>query len=189
MRALGFYELGGETRLLGVVTNDLGLLSRANGDDAVRWFQYAVDARRDAGDLKGLRPSLGNLGSSMLVRGHWREAMPVLEEALALAEANDDLEGQRKAHTNLAGAWLLAADDSAAPAWSPDAGSGPRATAFNHLRQAQVVGAKQGLDAYRSACEGLLVDAKTMCAQLTGVQPPRAAGSDEEDEQRLKREP
>jgi hypothetical protein len=34
----------------------------------------------------------------------------------------------------------------------------------------------------------LLVDAKTMCAQLTGVTPQRAVTSDQEDEQRLKRE-
>jgi hypothetical protein len=187
-RALGLYELSGETKLIGIAANDLGLLSRVSGDDPVPWFRYAVEARRDAGEARGLRTSLGNLGARMLLRGQHEASMPILEESLALARAGGDLEGERKAHINLAGAWLLRANDLSAPAWLPDAGLGPRTTAFNHLRAAMELGARQGIDGYRAACEGLVVDARSMCSQLAGTAPGEA-GDEEEDEDGGMREP
>jgi hypothetical protein len=180
-RALGLYELAGETKLVGVVANDLGILSRVSGDDAVVWFTYAVNTRRDAGDARGLRTSLGNLGARMLVRGQPRACLPILEESLRLAEEGADVEGARKAHINLAGAWLLIADDTSAPKWSPDGGLGPRSTAFNHLRAAMELGARLGMDGYRAACQDLVVDARSMCSHLAGV--GQAAPADEEEDE------
>jgi hypothetical protein len=179
-RALGLYELADDTKLVGIVANDLGILARSSGDDPVLWFSYAVNARRDAGDARGLRTSLGNLGARLLVRQQHRESMPLLQESLVLAREGGDLEGERKAHINLAGAWLMLADDLSAPAWEPDAGLGPRSTAFNHLRAAMELGARQGLDGYRAACEGLVVDARSMCSQLAGPGPDEFLGTEEE---------
>lgn len=165
-RALGLYELAGERKLTGIVANDLGILARVSGDDPVVWFGYAVNMRRDAGDARGLRTSLGNLGARMLVRGQHRQCMPILEESLRLAEEGADVEGARKAHINLAGAWLMLADDDSAPRWAPDGGLGPRSTAFNHLRAAMELGARLGMDGYRAACQDLVVDARSMCSHL-----------------------
>jgi tetratricopeptide (TPR) repeat protein len=170
-RALGLYELAGEKKLTGIVANDLGILARVSGDDPVLWFGYAVNMRRDAGDARGLRTSLGNLGARMLVRGQHRQCMPILEESLRLAEEGGDVEGARKAHINLAGAWVLLANDTSGPRWVSDGGLGPRSTAFNHLRAAMELGARLGMDGYRAACQDLVVEARSMCSHLgTGAQ-------------------
>ncbi len=112
LRALALHELRGDQAMVGVVTNDLGLVDEVN---EVEWFTWAVKARRAAGDLKGLRTSLSNLGGRLLVAGRPHEGLAALEEALPLAQRLNDADAESKIELNLASGFEALGDfDTAA---------------------------------------------------------------------------
>ncbi len=110
LRALALHELRGDWPMVGVAANDLGLCLRRRGDDGTEWFRYAVKAKRTAGDWKGLRTSLSNLGGALLLRGDTSGAIAALDEARPLAEHLGDHEASYKIELNLAGAYEQLAD-------------------------------------------------------------------------------
>jgi hypothetical protein len=105
LRALALHELRGDLPMVGVAANDLGLVLRSRYDDGTEWFRYAVKVKRAAGDWKGLRTSLSNLGGALLLRGDPVGAIAALDEARPLAEHLGDREAGYKIELNLAGGY------------------------------------------------------------------------------------
>ncbi|MBJ6765456.1 hypothetical protein JGU66_32285 [Myxococcaceae bacterium JPH2] len=115
-RALVLYEARGDLAMAGLAANDLGLWSRRCGNletGAISWFTLAMERRRAAGDLPGLRVSANNLGATYFNLRMTEEGHRAYLQALAAAEALHDASAERQVHANLALLWTLEAEHHA----------------------------------------------------------------------------
>ncbi len=159
LEALALHRARGDLKLLAVAANDLGLMGNACQQDPIAWFQLSVETREQLADPEALRLGLSNLGGAAMLWRPPREARPILERALAVAEANGDVEGRRRTHVNLAATLMYLAREEAAR----DAGAEPAKAAFAHLEQALALGRQQGLGPEEGGCHGVPTDLWWMC--------------------------
>lgn len=176
--ALEEHRARGDLKLLAVAANDLGLHGNACQKDPIAWFQLSVDTREQLGDDEALRVGLSNLGGAAML---WRppaEARPLLERALAVAERLGDVDGQRKAHVNLAAALMYLAAERADAGPRPggaDGGDEPEREAFRHLERALALGRQLGLGPEEGGCHGVPTDLWWMCGPR-GLKVLRGSG-------------
>jgi len=89
------------------VLNDMGVvLSQQGVPDAERYFERALEIRRDLGDLRGQAQSTNNLAFSYQFRGQHEKAVGPLQEALALQRQVGHRYGEGTALCNLGEAYL-----------------------------------------------------------------------------------
>lgn len=183
--ALEEHRARGDLKLLAVAANDLGLHGNACQKDPIAWFQLSVETREQLGDDEALRVGLSNLGGAAML---WRppaEARPILERALAVAERLGDVDGERKAHINLAAALMYLARERADGGPRPgatDGGDDPEREAFRHLERALALGGQLGLTPEDGACHGLPTDLWWMCGSR-GLKVLRGSGDFEGEEE------
>ncbi len=161
-RAYALHLLRGDRRLAGLAANDLGLDLRGSPED-VKWFAEAVRLRRDAGTAAELMLSLNNLGGALMLADRPAEAVPALLESVAVAADAGALDGERKAHTNLAASYLLMVQEG-------QGGRDQLRAAYQQLVAARAMLKQLGLD--EDVCAGLIVDQLEPCHHLLEAGPP-----------------
>ncbi len=83
-RAREIYARLGDLEDLGNVANNLGMFAYWEGrwDDAVRYYQEAVDLSERIGDVMGVSFGEGNIGETLADQGHWKRAEEYLIRSL-----------------------------------------------------------------------------------------------------------
>lgn len=132
LRAFNLHSAAGELARAGLAANDLGLWSEGcdSGIYAREWYRIALDLRRQAKDLKGVRVSAANVGRDALVSRQYEEADAHFTLSLEAARKLGDAEGERKALMNLALTWAMAATQDSEPLVVKDAAAAQKARAF-----------------------------------------------------------
>ncbi len=115
-RARTLAEQLSDSVLLGIALNVVGSAAFQLG----QWqpsraaFEHSVALMRQAGLPWGTAHSLTSLGVQLMVEGHWNQAAAYVEEALALAEQEQNLDALRWCHSALAERELLLGQPQAA---------------------------------------------------------------------------
>ncbi|RJS23107.1 hypothetical protein DRW03_12335 [Corallococcus sp. H22C18031201] len=159
-RALALYEARGDLAMAGLAANDLGLWSHRCGSletQAIPWFTLAMEHRRAAGDLPGLRVSANNLGAAYFNLRMTEEGHRAYLQALAAAEALHDASAERQVHANLALLWTLEAEhhadwDDGEPPPPVPADSAAQRTAREHFARA-LEAARRAQEPESSVCD------------------------------------
>src|ERR1051325_7006269 len=97
-------ERCGETRLTGMVRQNLGILADIRGEthSALESFLRSLEAFETTDDAEGMTWALTNLGIVYAKQACFKQAEDVYARALALAQARCDLHGEGLVHENLA---------------------------------------------------------------------------------------
>lgn len=166
---------------MGRAAHDRALLNSdvwgAGEPDALLWYPRAVEARKKAGDLVGVRRSANNLAIQYFYAQRKEEALRWYGEALAAGEAAQDWDGLYRVHANLALLHAVEAEGAFEPgaslrAWVPPAKlePGAEAKAREHFARAIEVAAKIGREE-GDAC-GVFGNYGARCARLSpGADP------------------
>ncbi len=106
----------GDRRLEATIHKELGnlALNEGHGDEAERHYRLSSDIFRALDDELGLSQALNNLGVALTLRGRWRDALPLLHEALRLCERAEDQQGVARLLLNIGVAEREAGDYDAA---------------------------------------------------------------------------
>jgi tetratricopeptide (TPR) repeat protein len=161
---------------MGRAAHDRALLQSdvwgAGEPGALEWYPKAVEARRKAKDLVGVRRSANNLAIQFFYASKKDEALRWFNEALEAGEAAEDWDGVYRIHANLALLWAVAAEGAFAPgaplrAWVPPLKLEPEAEAKAREAFAKGIEAAKKIGRSEDDVCGVLGNYGARCLRLT----------------------
>jgi tetratricopeptide (TPR) repeat protein len=86
-----------------VLLNNLGIITskQAEWDQAIEFYQKALETTERIEDTHGMAKAFGNLGNVYLQKGEWKQAIAFYEKDLEISERLGDIHGMAQTYANL----------------------------------------------------------------------------------------